>query len=96
MVLETCQSATIKERKLLECPTVFYALHLVGVSPMVWRRLLVRDDTSIAALHGILQLTMGWENQHLHCLRIFGTDYGPAGAFEQFFGVALPIQCSKR
>ena len=53
-------------------------LHLDGVSPMVWRRLLVRDDTSIAVLHGIFQLVMGWENLHLHCFVIHGKDYGIA------------------
>jgi hypothetical protein len=51
-------------------------LHLLGVSPMVWRRLLVKDDTSIARLHGILQLLMGWENLHLHCFVIYGKHYG--------------------
>lgn len=51
-------------------------IHLIDVSPMIWRRLLVRDDTSIAQLHGIIQLVMGWENQHLHCFRIYGKDYG--------------------
>lgn len=53
-------------------------LHLDGVSPMVWRRLLVRDDTNIAGLHGIFQLVMGWENLHLHCFVIHGKDYGIA------------------
>src|SRR5680860_829261 len=53
-------------------------LHLDGAGPMVWRRLLVRDDTSIAGLHGIFQLVMGWENLHLHCFVIHGKDYGIA------------------
>ena len=43
---------------------------------MVWRRVLVRDDTNIAQLHGIIQIAMGWENIHLHCFRIYGKDYG--------------------
>lgn len=51
-------------------------IHVIDVSPMVWRRLLVRDDTSIAQLHGILQLVMGWENSHLHCFVIYGKEYG--------------------
>lgn len=51
-------------------------IHLLGVSPMVWRRVLVHEDSSIAELHGVLQITMGWENQHLHCFRIFGKQYG--------------------
>lgn len=51
-------------------------IHILDVSPMVWRRLLVRDDTNIAQLHGIIQLLMGWENAHLHCFVIYGKEYG--------------------
>lgn len=51
-------------------------IHLIDVSPMVWRRLLVKDDTTIAQLHGIIQLAMGWENIHLHSFRIYGKAYG--------------------
>lgn len=51
-------------------------IHLIDVSPMVWRRLLVKDDTTIAQLHGIIQLIIGWENIHLHSFRIYGKDYG--------------------
>ncbi len=39
--------------------------HLVGATPMVWRRVLVHEDTSIAKLHGIIQIVMGWGNEHL-------------------------------
>jgi hypothetical protein len=46
------------------------------VTPMVWRRVLVRSDTSIAQLHRVIQLTMGWDNLHLHRFRIHGKDYG--------------------
>ncbi len=37
-------------------------VHLVGISPMVWRRLLVAGTISIDELHNILQIAMGWEN----------------------------------
>jgi len=51
-------------------------IHLLGASPMVWRRLLLRDDTNFADLHGIIQLVMGWENFHLHNFDIIGKSYG--------------------
>lgn len=51
-------------------------IHLLDVSPMVWRRLLVKSTTSISTLHGIIQIAMGWENWHLHRFTIFGKDYG--------------------
>src|SRR5215475_9975652 len=49
---------------------------LRGISPLIWRRLLVRADTSIAKLHHILQLVMGWTNSHLHRFLIHGKEYG--------------------
>jgi hypothetical protein len=35
-------------------------------STMIWRRLLVTSDTTIAQLPTILQIAMGWEDLHLH------------------------------
>ena len=49
---------------------------LRDVSPLIWRRLLVTSETSIAHLHAILQIAMGWEDVHLHRFRIHGKDYG--------------------
>ena len=47
-----------------------------GPSPMVWRRLRIVDTTSIADLHHIFQISMGWDDENLHCFRIHGKDYG--------------------
>jgi hypothetical protein len=41
---------------------------LCGVSPLVWRRLLVVSTTSIAELHEILQNAFSWSGEHLHRL----------------------------
>jgi Plasmid pRiA4b ORF-3-like protein len=49
---------------------------LRGLSPLIWRRFLVRADTSIAELHYILQLVMGWTDSHLHRFLIHGKEYG--------------------
>lgn len=49
---------------------------LRDVSPMIWRRVLVTSDTTIAQLHPILQTVMGWEDLHLHQFRIHGRAYG--------------------
>ncbi|MBF0301376.1 MAG: hypothetical protein HQK51_21910 [Oligoflexia bacterium] len=32
---------------------------LKGISPMIWRRLLINNTTSIADFHHIIQITMG-------------------------------------
>ena len=40
---------------------------LRGISPLIWRRLLVRSDTTtIVQLHEILQVAFGWDDMHLH------------------------------
>ena len=51
---------------------------LLGISPMIWRRLLVSSTSTIADLHYILQITMGWSDDHLHRFRIHGREYGIA------------------
>jgi Plasmid pRiA4b ORF-3-like protein len=45
-----------------------YQLHvwLCEISPLIWRRLLVRSDSTIADLHHTLQIAMGWDDAHLH------------------------------
>ncbi|EFG6834155.1 plasmid pRiA4b ORF-3 family protein [Escherichia coli] len=47
-----------------------------GVSPMVWRRLRIAADTSLAALHFIIQIIQGRGDDHLHQFHIYGKDYG--------------------
>jgi len=49
---------------------------LCGVSPRVWRRLLVASDTSLADLHEILQRAFAWGDDHLHRFLIHGRAYG--------------------
>jgi Plasmid pRiA4b ORF-3-like protein len=49
---------------------------LRGISPLIWRRLLVRRGASIAQLHDVLQVAFGWENMPLHRFEIRGREYG--------------------
>jgi Plasmid pRiA4b ORF-3-like protein len=55
-----------------------YQLHvwLREITPLIWRRLLVGSDSTIADLHYTLQIAMGWDDAHLHRFRIRGKDYG--------------------
>lgn len=39
---------------------------LAGIHPPVWRRVLVPSMQTLADLHEILQIVMGWQNEHLH------------------------------
>ena len=45
---------------------------------MIWRRLLVCSDSTITDFHYILQITMGWSDDHLHRFRIHGKQFGIA------------------
>lgn len=49
---------------------------LRDISPLIWRRLLIRGDTTLATLHTILQAAFAWENEHLYAFRIYGQEYG--------------------
>jgi hypothetical protein len=43
---------------------------------MIWRRLLVRSDSTIADLLYTLQIAFGWSDAHLNLFHIHGQDYG--------------------
>lgn len=49
---------------------------LRGVSPMIWRRLRLEGNTSLAALHFIIQRCFGWDDEHLHQFHTHGKDFG--------------------
>ena len=51
-------------------------IYVEGINPMVWRRILVRGDTTIADLHEIMQKLMDWYDVHLHHFLIRGKRYG--------------------
>jgi integrase len=55
-----------------------YQFHiwLRGISPMIWRRILVSATTHLAAFHTIIQRAFGWGDCHLHRFHIHGCDYG--------------------
>jgi hypothetical protein len=66
-VVETAPSATDADAAEI----VQVKVWLLGISPMVWRRVLVPADCTLRELHGIFQVAMGWEGIHLYqfCLR---------------------------
>ena len=45
------------------------------VSPPVWRTVSVPSDITLAELHRVIQIVMGWEDYHLHQFRIKGVNY---------------------
>jgi Plasmid pRiA4b ORF-3-like protein len=56
--------------------TVFQIkMTLKGIDPPIWRRIQTKDCT-LEELHSLIQLTMGWEFEHLYRFNIGGLDYG--------------------
>jgi pRiA4b ORF-3-like protein len=77
-------------------PPSIYQLRVVlrGISPLIWRRLLVRSETTLAQLHTILQIVFAWSDEHLHSFHIHGREYGSSGAPTR--GVRLRALCLHR
>jgi len=53
-------------------------IRLDRISPLIWRRLLVTSETTIAELHATIQIAFGWSDSHLHRFVIHGKSYGIA------------------
>ena len=49
---------------------------LVGISPMVWRRVLAPTTFTLRELHGVIQVAMGWEGIHLYDFHLRAMHYG--------------------
>ena len=47
---------------------------------MLWRRFLVRSDSTLADLHFVLQIGFDWTDFHLHRFRIRKKDYAVRSA----------------
>ena len=53
-----------------------FKVWLMGVSPMIWRRLQVSPTMTLRELHGTLQVAMGWEGLHLYQFVLRGKRHG--------------------
>jgi hypothetical protein len=49
---------------------------LMDSKPPIWRRIQVPADITLAKLHQVLQVVMGWTDSHLHQFVIGGESYG--------------------
>ncbi len=60
---------------------VVYQLRVVlrRISPLIWRRLLVPSDSTVAHLHAVVQPAFGWSDEHLHRFVSQGRHYGDGG-----------------
>jgi len=51
----------MKQKRLLQLRVV-----LSGSKPEIWRRVALPEDLTLARLHVVLQVVMGWTNSHLY------------------------------
>ena len=65
----------------LTLPIFQIKISLQHLDPPVWRRVQT-DDCSLADLHNIIQIAMGWEDMHMHAFVIADEQYGRGGDCE--------------
>ncbi len=51
-------------------------IRLMRIDPPIWRHILVSDQITLAALHHLLQVVMGWEHSHLYQFLVGKVRYG--------------------
>ena len=56
---------TSAKRRVLQ-----FRLSVKDVKPVIWRKLIVSSDVTLARLHSILQVLMGWSDSHLYAFVI--------------------------
>src|SRR5213075_1496372 len=64
------------QRKISSTEIYQIKVTLLRTAPPIWRRLLVPSDITLADLHDLLQLAMGWTDSHLHEFLFRGKRYG--------------------
>jgi hypothetical protein len=50
-------------------------ISLLEIKPVIWRRVLVSEQTTLFGLHRIIQAAFGWLNYHLHLFEISDLRY---------------------
>jgi yecA family protein len=50
-------------------------IELLGIEPLIWRRVWVPAGTVLQRLHKIIQSCMGWNDSHLHAFKFGDTRY---------------------
>ena len=63
-------------RKTDESPVYQLKVTLKESKPPIWRRIQVRGSTTLAKLHQVLQVVMGWTDSHLHQFIVGGVYFG--------------------
>ena len=70
---------TIAEAKKNNEPVPSYVLHISKTfsDPLIWRRIQVPGELSLAQLHDVIQRSMGWSDSHVHQFLVGKISYEP-------------------
>ena len=70
-------------------PITLYQLRIAlpYIEPAIWRRLEVSGEVTFRALHGAIQVAMGWEDCHLWAFYVGDTEISPESEHSPFPGV---------
>ena len=84
-------------RKTSALPPEIYQLKvtLLDTNPPIWRRLLVPAGLTLAQLHDVLQVAMGWQECHLHEFSAEGRHFGRPNPEDRFMGMP-PVENERR
>jgi hypothetical protein len=76
--------------KKMSAPQEIYQIKvtLLGARPPIWRRLLLPADVTLAYLHNVLQVAMGWQDCHLHEFRVGQKRFGTPEPDDRLMGIA--------
>lgn len=72
---KTTTKTTSSQKQKTDTKIYQLKITLKGIKPPIWRRVLVKSDTTFDQLHFIIQKSMDWENCHLYEWEIKGREY---------------------
>jgi hypothetical protein len=64
------------------------------IQPAIWRRIMVRSDMTLARLHLVMQVLMGWYDYHLYQFRIDNAVHGPPRDDDEDYGTRESVRIS--
>jgi hypothetical protein len=67
-------------------PEIYQIKIALPLKPAIWRRVLIPADLTLARLHDVIQLSMGWEDCHLHEFRARRKRFAPRDPFGESLG----------
>lgn len=72
---ESSKSATKKDDK--QVPSYILHISITFSDPLIWRRIQVPGTFTLAQLHEVIQLSMGWSDSHVHQFLVGKISYEP-------------------